>query len=137
MDTRTETARWLNRLGCLVLVASAIMHCVAYVKIASPAVLASNLPRPFQSVFTVAFLSMAWSWFVLAIIASLAGVQETKLRKPIVLICGFAVLIQAIFTVPFTGFFIGNEMIGAASLLMIAGGFAFAPVRSRAEVPAD
>lgn len=137
MNVRTKAARWLTGLGCLVLLASAVLHCVAYVKIASPAVAASNLPRPFQSVFTVAFLSMAWSWFVLAIIAWLAAFRETTLRKPIVLVCGFAVLIQAIFTVPFTGFFIGNEMIGAASLLMIAGGFAFAPVRSRVEVHAD
>jgi hypothetical protein len=40
-------------------------------------------------------------------------------------ICGFAVLIQAVFTVPMVGFFIGNEMIGAASLLIIIGGFSF------------
>lgn len=137
MDGRNKAGRWLTRLGCLVLLASAVVHCVAYVKISSPAIAASNLPGPFQSVFTIAFLSMAWSWFVLAIIASLAEVQATKLRRPIVLICGFAVLIQAIFTVPFTGFFIGNEMIGAASLLMIAGGFAFAPARSRVEALAD
>lgn len=137
MDGRNKAARWLTRVGCLVLLASAVLHCLAYVKVASPAVAASNLPRPFQSVFTISFLSMAWSWFVLAIIAWLAALYETPLRKPIVLICGFAVLIQAIFTVPFTGFFIGNEMIGAASLLMIAGGFAFAPARSRVEALAD
>ena len=133
---RNKVALWLVRIGCLVLVVSGIMHCIAYVKTA-PAVTASNLPATLQSVYTIAFLSMAWSWFVLAVIASLAGVQETKLRKPILLICGIAVLIQAIFTLPFVGFFIGNEMIGAASILIIAGGFAFAPVRSRVEVPAD
>jgi len=47
------------------------------------------------------------------------------LGKPIALICGFAVLIQAVFTVAMVGFFIGNEMIGAASLLIIIGGFSF------------
>jgi hypothetical protein len=50
---------------------------------------------------------------------------QTRLGKPITLICGFAVLLQAVFTVPIVGFFIGNEMIGAASLLIIIGGFLF------------
>jgi hypothetical protein len=137
MNSRTNAARWLTGLGCLVLLASAILHCLAYVKIASPGVAASNLPAPLKSVFTVAFLSMAWSWLVLAIIAWLAAFRESTLRKPVVLLCGFAVLLQTIYTLLLVGFFIGNEMIGAASLLLIAGGFAFAPAPSRVEVPAD
>ena len=86
---------------------------------------ASNLPITLQSVFEVAFLSMAWSWIVLALIALFVTFGEARLGKPIALICGFAVLIQAVFTVPIMGIFIGNEMIGAASLLMIIGGFLF------------
>lgn len=129
---RNKVAIWLVRIGCLVLLISGIMHCLAYVKTA-PAVTASNLPATLQSVYTIAFLSMAWSWFVLAIVASLAASGETRLRKPLTLICGFAILLQAIFTLPFVGLFIGNEMIGAGSLLIIGGGFAFAPARSRVE----
>jgi hypothetical protein len=78
-----------------------------------------------QSVFQVAFLSMAWSWFVLAVIILLATFVETPLRRPLLLICGFAVLIQAIYTIPFLGFFLGNEMIGAGALLTIVGAFLF------------
>jgi hypothetical protein len=44
---------------------------------------------------------------------------------PVALICGFTALIQTVFTVPMVGFFIGNEMIGAASLLIIIGCFLF------------
>jgi len=55
---------------------------------------------------------------------------EARLGKPITLICGFAVLIQAVFTVPIVGFFIGNEMIGAASLLIIIGCFLFGGVNT-------
>jgi hypothetical protein len=76
--------------------------------------------------FQVAFLLMAWSWIVLAPIALVVMFWEARLGKPITLICGFAVLIQAVFAIPMVGFFIGNEMmIGAASLLMIIGGFLF------------
>jgi len=123
--TRRTTSRTLATLGCVVLFVAAAMHCVAYQKFAAPAVHASNLPLAQQSVFAIAFLSMAWSWTVLALIVLVVTFGELRLGKPIALICGFAVLLQAVFTVPMVGFFIGNEMIGAASLLMIIGGFLF------------
>lgn len=137
MNDRNKITRWLVGLGCFVLLASVILHCVAYLKVSSPALDASNLPGPFKSAFGVAFLSMAWTWAVVLIIASLAAFQETKSSRPILLICGFAVLLEAIFTVPFVGLFIGNEMIGAGSLLIIAGGFTFEPSGSRVEIRAE
>lgn len=112
-------------LGSVVLLASAVLHCLAYMKIASPGVGASNLPPELKSVFRVAFLSMAWNWIALAVIVLVVTFGETRFRQAVVLVCGFAVLIQAAFTVPFVGFFIGNEMIGAASILIIVGGFLF------------
>jgi len=111
----------LVTLGCIVLFMAAALHCFAYLKFAGPAVHTSNLPTALQSVFEVAFLSMSWSWIVLALIVLVVTFGEARLSKPIALICGFAVLIQAVFTVPMMGFFIGNEMIGAASLLIIVG----------------
>jgi len=118
-------SRALVTLGCIVLLVAAAIHCVAYLKFSPPAVHASNLPIAMQSVFEIAFLSMAWSWIVLALIVLVVTFKETRSGKPIALICGFAVLIQAAFTVPMVGLFIGNEMIGAASLLILIGGFLF------------
>ena len=115
----------LVTLGCVLLFVSAAMHCLAYLTFSGPAVHASNLPIALKSVFEIAFLSMAWSWIVLALIVLVVTFKEARLGKPVALICGFAVLIQAVFTVPMVGFFIGNEMIGAASLLIIIGGFLF------------
>jgi hypothetical protein len=123
MITRRTMSRKLVTLGCIVLFVAAAMHYLAYQKFAAPAVHASNLPVALQSVFEVAFLSMAWSWIVLALIVLVVTLGEARLGRRIGLICGFAVLIQAVFTVPMVGFFIGNEMIGAASLLIIIGGF--------------
>ena len=118
-------SRALVTLGCIVLLVAAAVHCVAYLKFSGPAVHASNLPIELQSVFEIAFLSMAWSWIVLALIVLAVTFREARLGKPIALICGFAVFIQAVFTVPMVGFFIGNEMIGVASLLILIGGFLF------------
>jgi len=125
MITRRSMSRTLVTLGCIVLLVSAAIHCLAYLKFSAPAVHASNLPIALQSVFEIAFLSMAWSWIVLALIVLVVTFKEARLGKPIALICGFAVFIQAVFTVPMVGFFLGNEMIGAASLLIIIGGFLF------------
>src|SRR5215470_11751926 len=125
MITRPALSRTLLTLGCIVLLVAAAMHCLAYQRFSAPAVHASNLPLALQSVFEVAFLSMAWSWIVLALIVLVVTFGEARLSKPIALICGFAVLIQAAFTIPMVGFFIGNEMIGAASLLIIIGCFLF------------
>jgi hypothetical protein len=125
MIARRTASRTLVMLGCIVLLAAAVMHCFAYLKFAAPAVHGSNLPIALQSVFEVAFLSMAWSWTVLALIVLVVTLREARLGKAIALICGFAVLVQAVFTVPIVGFFIGNEMIGAASLLIIIGSFLF------------
>ncbi|HET9741571.1 MAG TPA: hypothetical protein VFQ00_02370 [Terriglobales bacterium] len=123
MITRQTVSRTLVTLGCIVLFAAAAMHCVAYQKFSAPAVHASNLPIAMQSVFEIAFLSMAWTWIVFAVLVLVVTFSEARLAKPIALICGFAVLIQAVVTVPMLGFFIGNEMIGAGSLLVIIGAF--------------
>jgi hypothetical protein len=125
MMTRRALSRTLVTSGCVVLLLAAALHCLAYLKFSAPAVHASNLPMTQQSVFAIAFLSMAWSWAVFALIVLVVTFGEARLAKPIALICGFAVLIQAVSTVPMLGFFIGNEMIGAASLLIIIGYFLF------------
>lgn len=123
MIARRTISRTFTILGCIVLLVAAAAHCLAYQKISAPALHASNLPVAMQSVFEISFLSMAWSWIVLAIIVLVVVFAESRSNKPITLVCGFAVLIQAIFTVPLVGFFIGNELIGAGSLLVIIGGF--------------
>lgn len=121
MINRRVVSRSLVTLGCVLLIVAAALHCLAYIKFSAPVVHASNLPIALQSVFEVAFLSMAWSWIVLAIVVLVVTFGEARLGKPIALICGFAVLIQAVLTVPMMGLFVGNEMIGAASLLIIIG----------------
>lgn len=125
MTTRRTVSRTLVTLGCVVVLVLAVEHCLAYVSFSGPALRASNLPVGLQSVFEIAFLSMAWSQIVLVIIALVVTFMETRLSKTIGLICGFAVFIQAASTLPLVGLFAGNEMLGAASLLIIVGCFLF------------
>jgi hypothetical protein len=110
----------------VVLVASAALHCFAgYSKVLVPALAASNLAPELQAALRVVFLSLGWHWFVTAIVALLAGITETRLRKTLVLICGLAVLLEAGVGASMMGFFVGNEMIGSAALLLVCGGLLF------------
>jgi hypothetical protein len=122
---RNKAARVLVVLGALVLFVSATVHGVAYLKVFSPAIGASNMQATFQSVGRVAFLLMGCDWIVIAIVALVATFGDARLRKALVLICGVAMLAETALTVAFVGFFIGNEMIGSAGLFLLVGGLLF------------
>jgi len=125
MNRRNKAARVFVILGGVVLFASAALHCFAGYSNVFPALTISNLNRGLQAAFRVVFLSLGWHWLVTAIVALLAGVTETRLRKTLVLLCGLAVLLEAGVGASMMGFFIGNEMIGAAALLLVCGGLLF------------
>ena len=125
MNARNKAARAFVILGSMVLFISAALHCFAGYSNVFPALTTSNLNPRLQGAFRVVFLALAWHWFLTAIVALLAGLTETRLRKPLVLLCGVAVLLEAGVGASIMGFFIGNEMIGAAALLLVCGGLLF------------
>ncbi len=125
MNGRDKAGRILVALGGIVLFATAALHCVAYAKGVSSALTASNLAAPLQAALRAIFLLAGWDWIVIGVIALVAAFTETKLRKVLVLVCGVAVLVQTGLTLVFVGFFIGNEMIGLAALLILCGGLLF------------
>lgn len=125
MSGRNKAARAFVILGSVILFASAALHSAAGYKVGFPPLKASNLDPHLQTAFQVVFLSLAWHWVVLAVIALLAGITQTELRKILVLFCGLALLLEALAGAGVMGLFIGNEMIGAAALLLICGGLLF------------
>ena len=125
MNGRNKAARVFVILGSVVLLASAALHCFAGYSTVFATLAMSNLDPVLQAAFRVVFLSLGWHWLVTAIVALLAGVTETRLRKTLVLFCGLAVLLEAGVGASLMGFFIGNEMIGTAALLLVCGGLLF------------
>lgn len=124
MNARNNAARVLVILGAFVLFAAAALHFVAFSRV-SPVLNASNLSPALKPAFRVIFLSIAWHWIVIAIVALIAGLSQTRLRRVLVLFCGLALLFEAAAGASMMGFFIGNEMIGAAALLLVCGGLLF------------
>lgn len=125
MDGRNKTARAFVILGSVVLFASAALHFLAGYSQGFPALNASNLNPLLKVGFQVVFLSLGWHWVVIAVVALLAGVTQTRLRKVLVLLCGLALLFEATAGAIMMGFFIGNELIGAGALLLVCGGLLF------------
>jgi hypothetical protein len=125
MSGRNKAARVFVVLGCVVLFVSAALHFFGGYSQVFSMVAASNLSPVLKDAFRVVFLSLGWHWMLTAVLALLAGLSDTKLRKVVVLICGLAVLVEAGAGARMMGFFVGNEMIGTAAILLICGGLLF------------
>ncbi len=125
MDRRNKAARILATMGSVVLFAAAVLHFFAGYAKGFPALAASNLKVGLQTAFRVVFLSVGWDWIVLGIIVLVAAFKATAARKALVLVCGLGVLIEAVVGAAIMGIFIGNEMIGAAAILIVIGGLLF------------
>ena len=122
---RNRIARAFVVAGSVVLIASAVLHWVGGFTVGFPALNASTLDAELKAAFRVVFLSLGWHWILVAVVALLAGFAETRLRKVYVLLCGLAVLLEAVVGASMMGWFIGNEMIGTAALLLVCGGVLF------------
>ena len=125
MNGRNNAARVLVALAALVLIAGALLHCLAAYPRVSAAVLASNLPVPLQGALRTCFLLVGWNWIVIAILMLISAFIATKLRKTIVLLCGVALLVTTAVMLDFLGWFAGTDMILAAAVLSCCGGLLF------------
>ncbi len=128
MKNRQTVARWLVGLGCLDMLAGSILHLAAGYPMIAAALAASNLEAAMQGAARTVFLLIGFTWIVIAIVTLIAAFTKTRIRKAIVLLCGFALLVEIPIWVRIMGWFIGNEMFLIAGVLVICGGFAFPPV---------
>jgi hypothetical protein len=122
MNGRNRAGRILVAIGSLVLFTAAALHFRVGYSRGLPALTASNLGVGLQSGFRVVFLSVAWDWILLGLIAAVAAFKATAARRSLVLLCGFGVLIEAVGGTTVTGLSIGTELIGAAAIFTIIGG---------------
>ncbi len=125
MNARNKAARILVALGALVLIAGALLHCIAAYPKVSTAVQASDLGAPLQGALRTVFLLVGWDWIVIAIIMLISAFTVTKLRKIIVLLCGLALLATAALMLVFLGWFAGTDIILASALMSFCGGLLF------------
>lgn len=125
MNSRNKTAQVLVVLAALVLVSAALTHCLAAYPGVAIVVSASNLSPLLQKALRACFLMVGWDWVVIAVIMLISAFTATKLRKWLVLFCGFALLVTATVALAFLGWFVGTDMIVASAVLSCGAGLLF------------
>ena len=73
---------------------------------------------------------IALTWMVVAVVTLMATFARTHTNKPILLFCGFALLLQIPVWVGLMGWFVGNEMFALGAALIVCGGLLFPGSRS-------
>ena len=133
MNKRTTIARSLAGAGSLILFGGALLHLIAAYPKVSAGVLASNLDAALKPALRSVFLIVGWHWIVIAVVAAVATFTHARTGRTLVLICGFAILVDGALTAAFLGWFVGTDMILLSALLILCGGFALAPAKSVVE----
>lgn len=122
---RNQAARLLVALRGAVLLLSAGIHWHAGFAEGFAALRASNLEPPIQDGSRTVFLLAGWDWVVIAAVAVLGSWGESRVGKPLVTLCAVALLVEAGVMLAVVGVFAGTLLVGAAALLMMAGGVLF------------
>jgi hypothetical protein len=120
-----KAARLLVVLGCIVLFFNTALHWIAGHLNLSRALAASNLPPPVASGLHAVFVLVGWDWTVIAIVALIAAFSGARARKAILIFCAVALLVSAGIVFHFVGWFIADETLGAAGLLILLGALVF------------
>jgi hypothetical protein len=116
-----KAARVLIVLGCIVLFANAALHCIAGYLHLSQALGPSNLPASLKPGLESVFFLAGWDWIAIAIIVLIAAFSGAQARKAILIFCAVALFVSAGIVFHFLGWFIADETLAAAALLILFG----------------
>jgi hypothetical protein len=130
MDKHHKTAQSLVALGCLIVLIGSLLHLIVAYPRVSVALATSNLDEGFRNALRAVFLMIGLTWIVIAVVTLIASFARSQTSKPIVLFCGFALLLQIPIWVDLMGWFVGNEIFVLGGALMVCGGLLFRGWRS-------
>ena len=122
MNKHQRTAQILIGLGCLVVLAGSSLHLIAAYPRMSAALATSNLDEGLRNALRSVFLMLGFTWIVVAVVTLIATFARTQTSKPVILFCGFALLLQIPIWVGLMGWFVGNEMFVLGAGLIVLGG---------------
>ena len=129
MNKRQIVAQLLVGLGSLNVLVGAGLHLLGGYPLLSKALAASNLGGILGNAMRAVFLIVGLAWITIAIVALIAAFTQTRIRRVLVLFCGFSLLAEIPLWVGLMGWFIGNEMFLLSGVLITFGGFLLPPSR--------
>ncbi len=129
VNKRQTIAQLLVGLGSLNMLVGAGLHLFAGYPRVVAALAASNLSALMADATRSVFLMIGLTWIVIAVVTMIAAFTQTRIRKPLVLFCGFSLLAEIPIWVALMGWFIGNEMFVVSGVLITFGGFLLPPAK--------
>jgi hypothetical protein len=115
-----KTARWFTALGSLVLIGSAIFHTTGYPRLLHR-IEKDAIRPPLDGVMKALWLAFSVEFFILAVIAFLAGTMDRGGR--IVLLCAATTGACVVLLFHFLGRFPAVYLLAIVTLLFLAGGW--------------
>jgi hypothetical protein len=130
MNKRLRTAQSLIGLGCIVVLVGSVLHLIAAYPKVSAALASSNLAGGLGNALRSVFFMIGMTWIAIAFVTLIATFGNASISKPIILFCGFTLLLLVPIWVGLMGWFVGNEMFLVAGGLIVGGGVLFQGQRS-------
>jgi len=125
MRTRTRIAQALIVLGSLVLFVVGAVHGFAGYPQISGALAGTAIPGKIIGGLKLVWLLASWHWITLGIVALVLSLSKAALRRALLLLCGFIVLVDAALAFAAVGPFIGDELLTVAAIALLAGAALF------------
>ena len=113
--------------GAVLLFLGAAIHTLAAYPHVAVAVASSNLSSQLKAALKSVFLLAGWDWVAIGVLA-LFALRATAGRKLLLVFCGVTILVETVITLVLIGPFLGNEIIGAAAIFILAGAALLKPV---------
>jgi hypothetical protein len=125
MQTRKRIAQALVVLGSLVLFVVGAVHGFAGYPEISRALAGTAIPGKVIGGLKLVWLLASWHWITLGVIALVLAFSEAALRRALLLLCGFIVLVDAALAFAAVGPFIGDKLLTVAAVALLAGAALF------------
>jgi hypothetical protein len=119
---KCRVARIVAGLGCVALFGGSMLHLVAAYPLVVKAITASNLETRLQAGLRSAFFMLGCVWVMLVVITMVGTLAGGRTGKTVVLVVGLGLLAQIPVWIGMMGWFLGNEILLVASVLMVVGG---------------
>jgi hypothetical protein len=124
MQKFNRLPRYLVIAGAVLLFVGAAIHTLAAYPRVSAAIASSNLKVVTQAAMRAVFLLAGLDWLAIGVLA-LFAMRTGRWRRMLLLFCGITILAETLITLEFLGPFVGNEIIGSAAVLILAGAVLF------------
>ena len=125
MKNRRRIAQAIVILGSVVVFVSAALHGTFGYQGVVGALVSAKVDPGVIGAEKAIWLIVSWHWIVICVLALVASFGRAAPRKAILLLCGLAVIVDAIAAYAGVGLFIGDELLAIAGVAILTAAAIF------------